>query len=621
MTSLALLLAAALSAGNAEFEREANQLAADIAITRLKTEFVEKGLVTNALERAMLERPDAFRSRADAEKLCRTLYTNELTRLYRARTEAIIRSLGENADAVTPDARTIDETTERHFVREFAAQRANACQMQAQSIALKVKPDEADLESKAEGEARDWLTARIVYAKGMSVFEENLKYISEKIVDPVLADANRERKRQQEYLMRTRCDAYAPSALAREIEANLRKNIAERNAKCDDPLKAWGLFPSTFKAALPAAVERRVIGLVVKDIDDVPLALNEDDLRKIIAENPSAHRKASDSEKIVRERLTHDLFAAAVQKAEASAPAAERAEFATYVREHAESPELVRAVEARIRREALPKLRKVRAALAESETASRWPTLVDKTWYPSAELADKTVARSDYAKAVREWRKTPELDALAGGKTAMLEESDDTADKSVAAAFDLARNAIAAQRAVVEKVHQPILTAARDLSKGIFTSKPDLASVTEMLTSAVASEWNESRVETLWGSGTKPANAEEQHRELFPSVKREIELVARQILEEMEEKKDEAKPEEPPPEPPPEETPPSPSEEAPEEEICTISFEISGGEVTVQAKRGNSVVAERKAKATAKGFEDAVRQVGAIVGREVFGLK
>lgn len=615
MTILALLLAAALSAGNAEFEREANQLAADIALTRLKTEIAEKGLVTNALESAMLERPDAFLKRSDAEHLCREIYTNELTRLYRVRAEEIVRELGEGAASGTPDPQTIEEAARRHFAQAFNAQRENACRTQAQRIALKVKPDEADLEAKGEGEVRNWLTARIVYAKGMSVFEENVRYVSEKIVDPVLADARKERKRQQEYLMRTRCDAYSPNALAKEIEANLRKNVAERNAKCDDPLKAWGVFPSTLKAALPAAVERRVIGLVLKDIDDVPLKIDEESVRKTIAANPAAHRKASDSERLFRELLTKELSAAAFAKAEAAAPAAERAEFAAYVREHAESPDFVRAVEARLKREVLPKWRKVRAELAKSETERRWPTLADGTWYPDAELADKTAARSDYAAALRNWRKAPELSALAGRADGTLEEADAAADKSVAGAFDLARNAIAAQRALVAKVHPLVLTAAKDLSKGIFTSKPDLATVTDMLTKSVESEWSESRIETLWGDGPKPANVEEQHQELFPSVKREIELIARQILEEMEE----LEPKETPPQS--EDSSSSSNSESEEEEICTISFEISGGEVTVQAKRGNSVVAERKAKATAKGFEDAVRQVGAIVGREVFRLK
>ena len=620
MTSFALLLAAALSAGNAEFEREANQHAADIALTRLKAEITEKGLVTNALENAMLERPDAFLKRSDAEHLCREIYTNELTRLYRVRAEEIVRELGEGAASDASDPQTVEEAARRHFAQAFNAQRENACRTQAQRIALRVKPDEADLESKGDAEVRDWLTARIVHAKGMSVFEENVKYVSEKIVDPVLADARRERKRQQEYLMRTRCDAYAPSALAKEIEANLRKNVAERNAKCDDPLKAWCVFPSTLKAALPVAVERRVIGLVLKDVDEVPLNLDEESVRKTITANPAAHRKASDSERLFREQLAKELSTAAFAKTEASAPAAERAEFAAYARERAQNPEFTRAIDARIRREALPKWRKVRAELVKSETEQRWPTLADGTWYPDAELADKTAARSDYAAALRDWRKAPELSALAGRADVTLEEADAAADKSVAGAFDLARNAIAAQRAIVDKVHPLVLAAAKDLSKGIFSSKPDLAAVTEMLTKSVGTEWSEKRIETLWGNGPKPANVEEQHQELFPSVKREIELVARQILEEME-KKDEAKPEEPPPEPPPEETPPTSSEEEPEEEICTISFEISGGEVTVQAKRGNSVVAERKAKATAKGFEDAVRQVGAIVGREVFKLK
>ncbi len=601
MSLLPLLLGAALSAGNAEFEQSSTALAADIAVAQLRDEILERNCVTGALKTAMLERPDAFRTRAEAERRCRAVYTNALAGLCRARTEGIARELGVGASIEGPGPSAAEEAARRHFAGAFSRQRAEACAEQAKRIALTVKPDEADLEAKGDDEARSWLTARIAQAKGTAVFEENLKYISEQIVDPVLADARRERRRQQEYLMRTRCDACAPDALAREIEANLRRSVAERNAKLADPLRAWNVFPATLRTALPAAVERRLLALVLGEIDGVPLALDGETVEKAVRLDPSAHRRASDSEAAFRRILS------------------ERAAFSAYVRSRANAPELVRAVETRLRREALPKLRKARAALAKEEAARIWPTLSDRTWYPDAELADKTAARSDYAAAVQGWRKAPEMSALAGASKPLLEESDADADASVAAAFDLARSAIAAQRAIVGEVHPDILAAARGLSKGggFFTRKPGLAEVAGMLTKAVETRWGERREGILWGGGPKPGNAGEQHVRLFPSVRREIELVARQVLDELKRedaKRDEAQEK-------PEERPSSPEETKPEEEPCTISFEVGGGEATVRASRGGRVVAERKARATAGGFEDAVREVGAIVGREVFKLK
>lgn len=627
MIASCLLLAAALSAGNAEFEDEARETAAMIAVMRLERDLSEKGLDAGILESAMLADPVKYKIRGDAENLCRDLYAERVFAKY---TNAVARiradlALGEEPPPA-PRTAFVTNALIRHYAAAFARERASACAAQAKSIALKVKPDEADLESKGDEEARTWLTSRIAYAKGMDVFEENLQYISEKIVDPLLADARKERKRQQEYLMRTRTDAMSPTALAKELEANLRKNVAERQAKCDDPQRAWSVFPRILREDLPTAVTRRILSQVVKEVEDVPLTIAAEDIRTVFAANPSAHRKLGDSEKIFREQYASRVLAVAVAKLEARVPEAERAELVAFLKERATTADVTKAVDARVRRELLPKWRQVRAEIAETEVTRLWPTLADRTWYPSAELADQTVARSDYGAVLKDWRKAPELQDLAG-KTETLEESEASADKSVAAAFDLARTAIAAQNEIVGKSHPLILTAAKDLSKGLFSKKPNLAAVTEMLMNAVTDGWAETREETLWKDGKKPANADEQHAALFPSVKRRIELEARQILDELEQQESKEKetketpPEEPPPEEPPPEEPPVPSEETPEEELCTISFSMAGGEVTVQAKRGNTVVAERKAKATASGFENALREVGAVVGREIFRLK
>jgi len=632
MTLFSLVLAASLASGNVEFEQASVNAAVDIALGQLDARLAERGLATNFLERVMLEDPAACRTRAEAEALCRQRYRDELDRVYRERAKEILSELGSDRAPAEPDAKAMDAVAARHFAAAFAADRTAACAAQAGRIALTVKPDEADLETKGDDEARVWLTDRIANARGLSVFEENLKYISEQIVDPVLADARKERKRQREYLVsKARCDVYSPERLATELEAKLRADVAERNAKCDNPLFAWKVFPQTLRTSLTNAVERRLLRIVEKEIESVPFAIDTNAVRETIIADPVAHRDPTASEGVFRANYAKDILECAIIQAEQSAPAAERAAFGSYVRDRTDSPDLDRKVDARLKRDTLPKWRVARAAIAQAEADRLWPAFADRTWYPEAELADRTAARSDYAAAVSDWRSAPELEVYARAGVQALAESDAAADKSVAAAFDLARNAITAQRAILAEVHPSVLAAAKDLSKGLFTSTPDLAAVTEMLTKQVEQTWSERRVETLWGDGPKPANAEVQHRELFPSVRREIELVARQILEEMEkreetEERQEPKPEEPKPpedpppeEPPPEETPPE--EEKPEEELCTILFEMKGGEVTAQAKRGSSLVAERKAKATAAGFENAVREVGAVVGREIFKLK
>ncbi|MBO7720912.1 MAG: hypothetical protein J6T01_00745, partial [Kiritimatiellae bacterium] len=252
-----------------------------------------------------------------------------------------------------------------------------------------------------------------------------------------------------------------------------------------------------------------------------------------------------------------------------------------------------------------------------------WPTLADRTWYPPAELADGVAARSDYAAAVKAWRKAPEMAALAkaaAGVTVMEETAAD-ADASVSAAFDLARNAIAAQNAIVGEAAPAVLGEAKARKTSVWRSTPDLKAIVDMLTGMVEERWRERRVATLWGDGERPANAAEQHAELFPSVRRRIELVARSILEQMEKPKPEpeTKPE-PEKEPEtPEKSDGSSDEEQPMEFSIVVRRE--GGEVKVKLDQGRKTIAERSARAEMTDYSKAMKSIADKLGRDILKLK
>ena len=616
---LTLLLAAALSAGNAEFDQTARDGAASVAIARIEAELASKGPPSGALERAMLEGGAKFASCQEAKELCRGVFAAALEAEFAARTKAVCERLGMGQQA---HDNKLGTNVDKLFERAFAAERKSACEKQAKTIAGAVKPSEADVEAKDEKALREEMTQKIAAQQKTPVFEENLRYISEKIVDPVLASARRELKRQREYLTRTKCEAYAPSALAKEIEANLRKNVAERQAKETNPAESWGVFPKTLAEGLPAAVEKRTLERVAKNVDDVAVSVEPADILKTMTADPAAHRKAVESEKIFRGIFTAQVLDGACAKAAQEAPEKEREEFAAYAKEHAASPEIVRAVEARVRREVLPKWREVRAAAAKQEADRIWPTLGDRTWYPDAAFADQVVARSDYAAAVKAWRTAPELATLAradGGKP-LMEETAADADRSVSAAFDLARSAIAAQTAIIGEVEPSVLDEAKDRKSNFWRKTPNLQEIVQMLTEAVEGRWGETRQKTLWGDGERPANADEQHAALFPSVKRQIELVAREIFEAMEKSEESVSESE-------KESGKGEGEggadSSPDEPQKTISISVSreGDRVKVSLSQDGTTVAERVSDSRNAAFQDAMKFISEKLGRDVLRLK
>ena len=134
-------------------------------------------------------------------------------------------------------------------------------------------------------------------------------------------------------------------------------------------------------------------------------------------------------------------------------------------------------------------------------------------------------------------------------------------------------------------------------------------------------KWEESRRATLWPDGKEPANADVQHAALFPSVRRKIELLAKSILEELNQPQPEEKK---PEEPPPEETPPEdPAPEEPPEEELAFTLEISrkGAAVSLRLLQGETPVYEKTLGPELAPFGAAMKEVSDKLGRDLLKLK
>lgn len=625
---LAVVLASSLALGNSEFDRSAAEGAARIAVKSIKERILKSTAWSKDLKEAMLADPAKAAKRADAEKLCREIFLKASAEELKKEVNTVFARLASDLrieDAFPTDlVASASVLTEKDksailngsFKNAFSNARKEACEEQAAGIALQIRPSMIEADNDDDKALQLSLAKRIAQSQARPVFEENFKYISEQMVKPIIADARKEKKRQAEYVRRVRSDSLSPSALSADIASKLADNVSERAAQAQNKAMAWDIFPSVTNVTLRNNVERRIDRHYETSIAETPLGVTEQSLEKDILGNIKAHRSAVESERIIKTASSAKLLADALTAAVKAAPEKERAELANYLKGRMGVVSVIKAVDTRIASDLVPLWRKTRNQIVEKQFGEVWPELNSRTWYPDAETADDISSRSDYADAVKAWRHIPSLAPLAEGRVA-LEETEGKADAAVAAAFELARAAIAAQSSIVEKEMPGVLAESIKRKDSFWRSTPDLNEIVSMLTDATQKRWEESKNATLWPvAGSAPENAQEQHSQLFPSVKKKIESIARMILKEMEKDPEER-------ENPPEPQPPEPveSEEEPEEEVCTITFSVSGASVTVKAEKGSRVVAERTEKATAFGFEKAIKEVGAIVGREVLFLK
>ncbi len=624
----AVVLAASLAAGSGEFDRAAAEGAARIAIASIKERILKTARASDDLKKAMLDEPMSAVKRSDAENLCRDIYlkasAEELAReagIVFARLAAGRRTEDAFPSGLVATASVLSENdmeviSRGPFKKAFSRAREEACKEQAEGLALEIRPSMTEADNDDDTALGISLARRIAASQSRPVFEENFKYISEKMVKPIIADARKEKKRQAEYVRRVRSDSLAPSALSADIASKLAANVADRAAKAPNPAMAWGVFPSVTNVTLRNNVERRIDRHYETLVVETPLGVTGESIAGQILSDIRAHAKPADSERIVVTTVSAKLLTDALVAAVKAAPENERAELTEHLKGRMTAKGIVKAAGGRIASDVTPLWRKARAAVVENEFGEVWPELHARTWYPPAETADEISARSDYAEALKAWRRIPALAPLADGRVS-LEETAEKADAGVAAAFELARAAIAAQSSIVENEMPGVLRESIARKDSFWSKTPDLKEIVAMLTAATEKRWEQTKGVTLWPvAGTAPSNAEEQHAALFPSVRRKIEFIARIILEEME--KDPQEREKPPEPKPPE---PVQSEDESKEELCKITFEVKGSSVTVKAEKGGEIIAERTGKATAAGFENAVREVGAIVGRKVLLLK
>lgn len=611
MNALVLILAAALSAGNAEFDRTAAEGAARITLQRVKDELKVNGPAAGTLKKAMLADPGAFISRGEAMKACRVIYADAAQKAFAERLESV-RDRLELEEGFKIEFTDADrEASVSNFAAVFERERSEACAEQAGNLVSATRPSEADFDTRPDHELRDEMLERIVRKQKSPVFQENRQFISERMIEPVLADARREQRRQAEYLMRARCDTFAPSKLAADLRKRLEENVEERRGKADDPQKAWGVFEGTFRRSVDSAVERRTVERLVKKIELAEIEVEIEKIRKVIAEEPSAHVKVAESEKIFADRYAVGMVASALDKVRIDAPPAERDETGEYLSARLHDGRIRNTVSAKVKKEVLPKWREVRAQVAAVQFSETWPALADGTWSPEPALADRVAARSDYKESLRKWRKFSELAEFAAAENGgrVLEEASRKADKAVAAAFDCARSAITAQNAIVDGSHESVLAESRRRKDSFWTRTPDLEAVIRLLTEATEAEWSRTRIATLWPEAEdRPANADSQHRDLFPSVKRKIELLAKVILEEM--KEPEPEEEKPPPEEPPEEETPEETPEDPEEIMeFSITVKRQAGSIEVSLEQGGETLVSENVKDKRDDFENAMFKV------------
>ena len=538
-----------------------------------------------ALEEKMLSDPGSYRRRDQARKDLEQVYVKDIESRYAAEAAKVLERLARPrkvVDAFSHEfldgASSLGADDKAKSVREkygcvFDAARKSACGAQAAGLQAKIRPSVQEVDAMPPERLRETLAARIAENQDRPVFEENISFISERLAGPLVDDALKQRKAQQDSARRTRADGYAPSVLEANLARHVRIFVAERKRDAKDGEWVYDVFPSVTNDTVRAQARKVALSRAADAAAEAKIGEGaEDAIRGAIEEDAAKHVRRAESLKAFEAIFEAELREAAMKDVFARAPESERAEFRAFVEENADKGEFADKVRERVRNEFLPLVGKVRDLMAKRQFADFHPRLADGTWFPCGDLADRVCGSHEYRQLVQKWRELQGAEEAVGGSEAetLLEETVKLADDSVAANFERARSARTCQLGLVEPAAKRVgdELAAKKKAGG----KVELQDAIAALTEAVKKDWGGKREEVVWKGvpeDKRPSNAEAHFAELFPSVLKKIEEAAKKIVEKMSEPEPEEKP--------PEEKPPqdSPPEEKLEVE-CEVRFERRG---------------------------------------------
>lgn len=575
-----------------EHDRATAELAASLVLAKLNDEiYSEADNSTPVFEAMVADTATHAEPNVSKEKL-QNVYTSAIKERYKEEAIVILDRLAAPKSrtevfgeaflelAQQPSEELLVNAVEHKYSSVFTSARTRACKEQAERLTATVRPSEQEVDDLSREELTSRMTERVAKAQKETVFQENLGFISEQIVAPMLNEAYKQRDEQRHYVERTSVDGYAPSRIVNELQKKLDDELARRRSSAKEGQYIYNCFPS-LKKQLEEIARNRAFRLYEDKINTLALQLDAATVQRELDASPEKHRKLEDSEKHFMPMLQKQLCEQAFQAIINAAKPDERDEVTSFIKGHNEKAQQAPAV-ARLKRELTPLLKEVRKQCAQKQFEGMYSELADGSWYPAASLVDSVCESPNFKKTLGNWRELIGLEKFARveQQRVILEETSKLVFDKIVDGFDQGSEARSAQHRLVDNTFPAVRNEVKNMEQ-----LPPVEQITQIFSAKVSAAWTEERLIVI----QFPEGKEDDSRfsELFPSTIKKIELLSKTLLEQLEkEKQEEIKPEEKPIEDP-NETPPEEKEKILLD--CVIVFDRKGdsmnGAVLLSGKR------------------------------------
>ena len=390
------------------------------------------------------------------------------------------------------------------FPAAFSAARKRLVAEQRAELIGKVYPSEAELEETDDAELTRLLTGRLLARRNAPLFEENLAFVRDTVIAPAIASGRDQQKRQLE--LAERLPVAADLWTASEIVSVLEAELAAETAKWDDD-KIYTLFRRTRRAIADRAARlprERVVA-------ELPRRIAVPDYAALLAGEPERHLTPEPGltalcEAAGREAVIETFRELAVPEAVAATLAADGA---VGTAASAAAAKLVR-----------PALLDIRRKATAAQFEKYCPELEANRW-----RAEPAVVEAYYAGGGGLPPTLPEFEFR--DAPLFVETRTAIADR-VRAVLSRAAGEVAEQFRLVAHEYDMVIGEMRKrreenvsgwLGRWFGSSGVSLAEIRELY---------EAKVLKLYNAGQR------EYRELFDSVRSEIDVRSRAILQQLE---------------------------------------------------------------------------------------
>lgn len=535
--------------GVAEFDKSTAELTASLLLERLQNDVLNADPDAKSLETEMTAKPEKYIDPDASKTELESNFRDGIASRYREEAlKYLDRLAGESGrtamfsdtflkTAIELPTDKLTETVSRTYPDAFRSARGDVCKKQAAIIISGIQPTEKEFEETPRDKLTDILTGRVAAAQNGPVYKENLFYISEQIVKPMLADAESQRNAQRSFVERQPVDGWTPLVIGQALQAGVTKFVAESAPRLRDEGKVtYGLFPSVSVSIGPAA-ENRAYDKISRVVDETVVPVDSASILTEIEGHPLDHKNAADSLKAFAPQMEEKLRAEALVRCSPLVPEEEKAAFSTFAATAMNAGRINEAISNRVRNVLLPQIKAIREECAQRQLVKLFPDIVSGKWCPSGALVDAVCAQVDYRKAVKGWPDFAEMESFAvtSREQPLMHETEKKLDDAVVAVFDRGRKAQTRQHGIVDDVFDEMktqLSAEKEL--------PVLDAAVALYAEKVLGIWGGERDKVLWGDDAeKPENADVQHAELFPSTMEMIRLKVKSLLESIEKERQE----------------------------------------------------------------------------------